>query len=422
MTRFSKRVTVIAGAFCGVCACCAFSLLVLVSCYALQPLPDVLPGGLLPLFEVATGFAWAENMVCVRRNESLDPARAASLFVTDSQRGDLLRIDWVGRASGHYSQPMLHPASADFALMAGAAWNSRTGELFVLANVRPSARERERCALLSLEPFAPPGRPPAETYAVVAQLERRCLGDGLAVHERTGLVYAASQGAFLPGMGAVYEIDPRVGSVRAIISGAFGTDGAFIDQARSLLYVSETPSPSHSVLVYDLAERRLAGRIHPRGVSALDDFTLSADGRTLIAADFLGNSGVAFSTGAGGADGHGGRLAWARSRTELASALVSGATVPTSVRRGCSADPTSGFSDELLFISEGGGLSDLASDRRVLAFALPPSGMGARLVGETPAHGLRPLGARSERRRARSSLRQRQRGQSQSSESERSEV
>lgn len=388
----SKRLTIAAGALCGVCACLALSFLVLISCYALQPLPDVLPGGLLALYEVATGFAWAESMACVRRNESLSPSRAASLFVTDNQRGELLRIDWIGQRPGRYAKPVLHPASADFVLMAGIAWNSRTGELFVLANVRSSPHDHEHCVVISVDPFAEPDRLPSETYSVVASLERRCLGDGLAVHEATGRLYVANQGAFLPRNGVVYEVNPRSGDVRVVITQGFGTDGAFIDQARHLLYVTESPSPSHSVLVYDLTEHKLVGRIHPRGVTALDDFTLSQDGQSIFAADFLGNSGVGFSTGVGEGGSYGGRLSWTRSHTELASALVSGVTAPTCVRRGCSTDPTSAFNEDILFISEGGGFSDLQNDRRVLAFALPPGGLRF-LVSETPARELQRLGA-----------------------------
>jgi DNA-binding beta-propeller fold protein YncE len=382
----SRRLTLVVGGFCGVCMCIALSALVLISCYALQPLPDVLPGGLLPLFEVATGFAWAENLVCVlRRNESFGPSRAASLFVTDNQRGDLVRIDWISHErSGRYARPVLHPASPDFSLMAGVATNRRTGQMWVLANPRPLAREREHCVLIEVDPFAQAAERPSDAYAVVASLDRKCLGDGLAVHEASGLLYAANQGAFVPGHGAVYEIDPTTGRVSTVISGAFGPDGVFIDQPRQLLYVTESLSPTHSVLVYDLAARNLVGRIHPRGVSALDDFTLSADGTAIIAADFLGNSGVLFETGVarGGASNH---LSWRRSHTELASALVSGVTVPTSIRRGCSPDPNSGFNEELLFITEGGGFSDESDDRRILAFALPEGGATSKLESEPVA-------------------------------------
>jgi len=400
-TSARPRLTLAAG------ACCALSCLALVSMFALQPLPDVLPSGLLKLYVVATGFSWAENLVCV-----LDPGRAsgASLFVTDSQRGDVLRVDWVRaeRArSGHYAQPILHPASADFSLMAGIAWNKRTGQLFVLANVRPSEPEpsepepfaimtgllspglrtrREHCVILELDAFAEPPAAAADTYTVVAHLERKCLGDGLAVHEKSGFLYVASQGDFLPRNGVVFEVDPVSGSVRPIITNAFSTDGAFIDQEAGLLYVTESLSPSHSVLVYSFAQRKVIKRIYPRGVSALDDFTLTADGHAILAADFLGSSGVGFSTGTG-AMKESGRRTWThrgRSRTELAWRLVSGVAVPTSIRRGCSPDPTSGFNEELLFITEGGGLAGLSDDRRVLAFA-PPRGGFQLIAGETSA-------------------------------------
>jgi hypothetical protein len=64
----------------------------------------------------------------------------------------------------------------------------------------------------------------------------------------------------------------------------------------------------------------------------------------------------------------------------LASTILSGVSVPTTIRRGCSPDRQSGFNDELLFIAEGGGLSAETNDRRILAFALPQgeSHSGAR--------------------------------------------
>lgn len=360
----TQRVALLVGVLCGGCICFALSAITLVGLIALKPLPDVLPGGLAPLYEVATGFAWAENLVCARRNDTLHGSTAASLFVTDNHRGDLMRIDWRQHgAVGHYSLPKRHPASNDFELMAGITVNARTGQLFVLGNRRRGHGD-SGCVLIDVDAFANRSLPAAETYTVAARLDRWCIGDGLALHEATGLLYAANQGSFVPRNGVVYEIDVQRGKAAPLLTGAFGTDGIFVDQARGLLYVSETLSISHSILVYDLIAREMVGRIHPRGVSTLDDFTLSADGHTILAADFLGNSGVSFDTGVTR------RRRWRRHLPENVFALVSGVTEPTSIRRGCSDDRKSGFHEELFFISEGGGLSDKSTDRRVLAFAM----------------------------------------------------
>jgi len=361
----AEHPTAVAGCICGACVCLALSVLLLVGLYALQPLPA--HDELAPLFEIATGYAWAENMACVHRSASLDPARSASLFVTDNKRGELSRIDWlIHNHKGHYAPPVVHPASAAFELMAGIAVDRRAERVYLLGNRLALPFGDGRCVVAEiLDPFAHEDEEPEATYRVVAHLDRHCLGDGLAVHERTGLLYWANQGKFVPNHGAVSEVDPHTGSVTQIIHGSF-TDGAAIDQERGLLYVSETLSPSHSVLVYDLVDRAVVGRIHPRGVTALDDFVLTHSGSVIVAADFLGNSGVRFKTGF-----ETGKPRWKKTHTEMVRALVSGVTEPTSIRRGCSNNLTSGFNKELFFVTEGGGLSALSRDRRVLAFALP---------------------------------------------------
>lgn len=86
-------------------------------------------------------------------------------------------------------------------------------------------------------------------------LGTRCLqlsGNGLALHFKTGILYATTESNFIPGLaisapyflrllalGKVYRVDPRTGSVSDFAIGLWSADGAWIDQDKGLLFVSE---------------------------------------------------------------------------------------------------------------------------------------------------------------------------------------
>jgi sugar lactone lactonase YvrE len=135
------------------------------------------------------------------------------------------------------------------------------------------------------------------------------------LHFKTGLLYTASEGYFIPGNGEVFEIDPTSGKVTSIMSGLMSADGAWIDQERSLLYVSEVVLGR--VIIYDLVQRKQIKKYKAPlsalnfysppnrlqvvqlmsiiSLEMLDDFCLSQDGNTMFGADFWNGTVVAFA-------------------------------------------------------------------------------------------------------------------------------
>jgi hypothetical protein len=119
------------------------------------------------------------------------------------------------------------------------------------------------------------------------------LGNGLAVHNATGVVYTAAEGDFRPpglqGNGSVYQVDPRSGAVRTLTAAMWAADGLYIDQERHLLYVGELPTTR--VWVWDihpsLTVPRFVGALPglAKG-SLLDDFCLSPAGDAVLGCDW----------------------------------------------------------------------------------------------------------------------------------------
>ena len=180
----------------------------------------------------ATGFAWAENMVCV--------AARAALFVTENKRGELWRITWGG---SRYNQTLMAGASADFQLLAGLAADD-DGRLFALGN-RHTSEDGGKCVLVEVNTSDACTASCAAPYRVVAALSRACLGDGLALD--ASHFYSANEGDFVPLRGRVVRIS-RSGSaaVEALVDHGFADDGVALDSQRGLLYVSEVWSPTHT--------------------------------------------------------------------------------------------------------------------------------------------------------------------------------
>ena len=58
---------------------------------------------------------------------------------------------------------------------------------------------------------------------------------GLARHAATGMLYAASEGDFLPANGLVYQVDPASGAVREVAAskGTYANDGVYVVGTRS---------------------------------------------------------------------------------------------------------------------------------------------------------------------------------------------
>lgn len=120
-----------------------------------------------------------------------------------------------------------------------------------------------------------------ESVRLIATTERD--GNGLGLYKDR--LYVSSEGNFLPGNGAVYEVDIASGSVVPLTTSLWGCDGLWIDQTEGLLYVGELFEGF--VYVWNLAYRppKLVGKLpglHGSSGQVLDDFCLSQDGTSII--------------------------------------------------------------------------------------------------------------------------------------------
>ena len=133
-----------------------------------------------------------------------------------------------------------------------------------------------------------------ETFAEkVVTFPRSCLGDGLAIDASTGNLYSASEGDFLPLNGVVYMIDTNTSrnippahthpgqsaattnaaTVHPILTKYFATDGAYMDDVKKVLYVSEVYG--HKVIAVSIDNTSNVREFTAPGMLSLDDFTLS---------------------------------------------------------------------------------------------------------------------------------------------------
>lgn len=269
---------------------------------------------------VATGFTWAENLRC--------DAATQSLFVSEYRRGELYKITYDDgfNATVH--------VSSGFDIFAGLAIYEKTNELFAIAQDTDGD-----CWIVQVDTVA------AETTRKVAKLPK--LGNGLAIDQRNGNLYATAEGDFVPFEGAVYEIVPATGNVTTIMSGSFADDGAYINQKESVLIISEVID-SEVVQIDVDTNGQLQEHRAPSNVGMLDDFCLSANGTLLYGADYEHGNLVEFRL-----DGKQG---------SNAAVLVSNLKNPTSARWGCGG----GFPETSLFVTEGNTLFGKTANRMVL--------------------------------------------------------
>jgi|JI10StandDraft_1071094.scaffolds.fasta_scaffold423433_2 hypothetical protein len=117
------------------------------------------------------------------------------------------------------------------------------------------------------------------------------LGNGIGVHERTGLVYTAAEGSLFPtkSVGGVYQVDVKTGAVLTLADNLHTSDGLWIDQDRDLLYVGELFR--YDVACWDISKQppRFLGFLPGLQSGLLDDFTLNANGTSIIGANWLFN-------------------------------------------------------------------------------------------------------------------------------------
>jgi hypothetical protein len=140
-------------------------------------------------------------------------------------------------------------------------------------------------------------RAPCAPASCVSLTPSQTVGNGLACHHSTGLLYTTSEGNFEPGTGVVYEIDPRTHTATVILQGLWAADGLWLDQGRNLLYVGLLFTSE--VLVWDIASRSVLRTIPKAIPGLLDDFCLDHSGGAIIAAAWTDDSIVMFNTSTG---------------------------------------------------------------------------------------------------------------------------
>ena len=289
---------------------------------------------------VAGGFSWVEN-IC------FDSSANGSMYASERLRGQLLAITSSAAAGGNgtgngtnaYTSTVL--LEGMWKLLLGCVVDAARfpGTVFVVGVLLNGSH------VLAAVPVQTPTK-----WEVVAFTAHT--GNGIRIHEATGRVYTSTEGTFLPGSGAVYEIDPSVrpwgGAASVLVDRLAPADGLWIDQARALLYVGLLPSSN--VWTYNLTARRALGTFGGLKHSgcklllcAMDDFTLDPDNTSVVVgAAWTDDSVRSFPTFSPTA-GFGQRT------------LLKGVQRPTSVRWGSG---VGGFAASSLFISEGGSLGD----------------------------------------------------------------
>eukprot|EP01129_Flabellula_baltica_P015963 TRINITY_DN8309_c0_g1_i1.p1 TRINITY_DN8309_c0_g1~~TRINITY_DN8309_c0_g1_i1.p1 ORF type:complete len:294 (-),score=49.62 TRINITY_DN8309_c0_g1_i1:27-908(-) len=267
---------------------------------------------------ISKGYTWAENL-------RVDPIRNA-LFVSDARAGTLTRITYNNVTRQYHSE----------------IWLEGFDGILGVVIVPPAYRTMYVVAhngtnyVLRLDTLFP------NDVKVICETPK--LGNGLAMHFDTQKLFVCSEGSFLPGNGLVYVVDVTFGTVSVAFK-QFAADGAFIDQERGILYVSQVVGSK--MISYDILAEKIIHEWYPDHVTMIDDFCLSPDGSVIYAADFWKGNIASFK-----ADGTG--------NTQI---LVSGLNHPTSVRFG---DGGNGFNSTSLFVTEGGGLFKSTTNRRVL--------------------------------------------------------
>lgn len=200
-----------------------------------------------------SGFSWAENL-CF-------DSSGKNMFVSDAV-GDTI---WRIFESGGVYKRVAHLTG--FSAL-GLARTEVGGNEVMVAAVKFSMFNR---TLVYFDPTRP------DFYQLVLPGSKTGY-NGLGVYQKTGKIYSASEGLFIPSLGNVWEIDPETRKATAIISSLNGADGIYIDQERGLLYASEVLT--HKMVVYDLESRKVIRHFQVSGIKSIDDFTLSTDGQT----------------------------------------------------------------------------------------------------------------------------------------------
>jgi hypothetical protein len=131
----------------------------------------------------------------------------------------------------------------------------------------------------------------------------------------------------------------------------FTADGAIIDQTRHLLYVSEVVTAR--IIAFNLTNHQQVYNYKIRGAVSLDDMDVTSDGSELFGADFRNRTVIR----------------WPANGSGYATIQATNLKAPTSVRFGRG----STFNSSHIYVSEGGGLTKLQTNRSVIEFVPYPA-------------------------------------------------
>lgn len=268
------------------------------------------------------GFSWAENL----HFDGL-----GNLWVSDSLRGEVWRIQ--PGANGYSKSLFLDGFSSVLGLVSTDDGQVMYAAANLLADV-------DNHVIIRFHRDAP------GQWTEVAQLPKG--PNGLEMDDR-GRLYATTEGNFLPGDGEVYRIDPRTGGVEILMDGLWAADGIAIDRTEQILYVGEVISSR--IWMYDLRSDTVIGDFQGlvgKRLMWLDDFTCDPGTPYIYGTDFARGTVVRIEEGTD-----------LEGRPDI---VARDFAPPTSVAFG--AGP--GFRETSLYVTEGGGVTESVTDRRVV--------------------------------------------------------
>jgi hypothetical protein len=187
---------------------------------------------------VASGFSWIENL-CFDGS--------GNMFGSERLRGQLLIMN--GREDGEDGYITRILLDGVWELLLGCAVDERRhpGVVFVVGSLQNGSN------VLAAIPVAMPG-----SWQIVAFTQH--VGNGISIHEATGVVYTSTEADFLPGQGAVYSVDPSQpwgGPARVLATDLWAADGLWIDQDQGVLFVGLLFSAE--VWVYSIRDLAVLG-------------------------------------------------------------------------------------------------------------------------------------------------------------------
>eukprot|EP01006_Ploeotia_vitrea_P050167 TRINITY_DN67420_c8_g8_i3.p1 TRINITY_DN67420_c8_g8~~TRINITY_DN67420_c8_g8_i3.p1 ORF type:complete len:343 (-),score=28.20 TRINITY_DN67420_c8_g8_i3:468-1469(-) len=273
---------------------------------------------------VATGFSWCENF-------RIDTV-GNQMFAADFWRAHLIALKPT--PSGLYNKT-IHASDPSWKKILGIALNETARIVYFVAQFHNGTN-----AILETSADVAHGG-----WATVATTPKQ--GNGLGIHLATGLLYTTCEGNELPNGGVVYEINPRLGTVRTVTHKLWSADGLWIDQDRAILYVGEMLDSK--IWAFNLTSQEPIYQSSRHHVSIIDDLTVSAHGQDIIVANWAHNRVVAFHAN--------------EPKSSAYAVGAGGFHHPTSVRFGIAG---TGFPATSLYVSEGCGLGKKVTTCRIL--------------------------------------------------------